>query len=49
MVKRYDVIIIKNNMDDFLKLKGKIDEVNAKVVVDDDALFELNGRYIKFG
>jgi hypothetical protein len=31
MAKRHDVTTIKNNMDDLSKLKGKIDEVNAKV------------------
>ena len=49
MAKRHDVTTIKNNMDDLSKLKGKIDEVNAKVAADDDALFESNGRHIKSG
>ena len=37
---------IKNNIDDLLKLKVQIDELNAKVTEDDNALFDSNGRHI---
>ena len=37
---------IKNNIDDLLKLKVQIDELNAKVTEDDNALFDWNGRHI---
>ena len=37
---------IKNNIDDLLKLKVQIDELNAKVTEDDNALFDSNGRQI---
>ena len=37
---------IKNNIDDLLKLKVPIDELNAKVTEDDNALFDSNGRHI---
>ena len=46
MAKRHDVTTIKNNMDDLSKLKGKIDELNAKVIADDNALFDSNGRHL---
>lgn len=48
-VKCYDVIMIKNKIDDFVKLKVKIDELNVKVIEEDNVLFNLNGWYIKFG
>ena len=37
---------IKNNIDDLSKLKVQIDELNAKVTEDDNALFDSNGRHI---
>ena len=37
---------IKNNVDDLLKLKVQIDELNAKLTEDDNALFDSNGRHI---
>ena len=37
---------IKNNIDDVSKLKVQIDELNAKVTEDDNALFDSNGRHI---
>ena len=37
---------MKNNIDDLLKLKVQIDELNAKVTEDDNALFDSNGRHI---
>ena len=37
---------IKNNIDDLSKLKVQIDELNAKVTGDDNALFDSNGRHI---
>ena len=37
---------IKNNIDDLLKLTVQIDELNAKVTEDDNALFDSNGRHI---
>ena len=37
---------IKNNIDDLLKLKVQIDELNAKATEDDNALFDSNGRHI---
>ena len=47
--KRHDATTIKNNIDDLCKLKVKIDELNAKVTEDDNALFNSNGRHIKSG
>ena len=47
--KRHDASTIKNNTDDLSKLKVKIDEPNAKVTEDNNALFDLNGRYIRSG
>ena len=38
--KRHDVPTIKNNIDDLSKPKVKIDELNAKVTEDDNALFD---------
>ena len=37
---------IKNSIDDLSKLKVQIDELNAKVTEDDNALFDSNGRHI---
>ena len=37
---------IKNNIDDLSKLKIQIDELNAKVTEDDNALFDSNGQHI---
>ena len=47
--KRHDATTIKNNIDDLVKLKVKIDELNAEVTEDDNALFNSNGRHIKSG
>ena len=38
--KRHDAPTIKNNIDDLSKPKVKIDELNAKVTEDDNALFD---------
>ena len=47
--KRHDATTIRNNTDELLKLKVKIDELNAKVTEDDNALFDASGRHIKSG
>ena len=47
--KRHDATTIRNNTDELLKLKVKIDELNAKVTKDDNALFDASGRHIKSG
>ena len=47
--KRHDTTMVKNNTDDLSKLKVKIDELNAEVTEDDNALFNSNGRHIKSG
>ncbi|PFX33340.1 hypothetical protein AWC38_SpisGene1767 [Stylophora pistillata] len=47
--KRHDATTIKNNIDDLSKLKVKIDELNAEVAEDDNALLNSNGRHIKSG
>ena len=47
--KRHDATTIKNNTDDLSKPKVKIDELNAKVTEDGNALFDSNGRHIKSG
>ena len=44
--KRHDATTIKNNIDDLSKPKVKIDELNAKVTENGDALFDSNGRDI---
>ena len=49
IAKRHDATTIENNIGDLSKLKVKIDELNAKVTEDDDALFESNGLHIKSG
>ena len=41
-----NAITIKNNIDDLSRLKVQIDELNAKVTEDDNALFDSNGRHI---
>ena len=38
--KHHDASTIKNNIDDLSKPKVKIDELNAKVTEDDNALFD---------
>ena len=49
ITKHHDATMIKNNIDDLSKLKVKIDELNAKVTEDDNALFHSKGRHIKSG
>ena len=44
--KRHDATTIKNNTDDLSKPKVKIDELNAKLTEDGDALFDSNGWHI---
>ena len=44
--KRHDATTIKNNTDDLSKPKVKIDELNAKVTEDGNALFDSNGWHI---
>ena len=44
--KRHDAPTIKNNIDDLSKPKVKIDELNAKVTEDGNALYDSNGWHI---